>query len=153
LWEVNSEECVATLVHDNPTAVFGTSPPAVLDCSVTNKGRGIVLGMYDGTLRLWDIPSQKQVQVFYGHVDCVNACGVLEDESTIVSASRDSSLKIWSMNSGRCELTLQGHDQGVPDFAVVPNSLNIVSVSFDGTIRIWDIRTRKHFRTMRIYED
>jgi len=115
---------------------------------VTNKGTGIVSGLQDGTLRLWDIPSQKQVQVFNGHTKSVAACGVLDDESTIVSASADSSLKIWSMKSGRCEAKLQGHDDWVNDFAVVPNSLNIVSASYDGTMRIWDIRTRKCFRTL-----
>ena len=93
-----------------------------------SNGR-VVSGSGDGTLKVWDVSSERCLHTLSGHtdwarrrrpvkpcVDCsptprraqVNCVAALPD-GHVVSGSRDDKLKVWDASSGQCLRTLTRH--------------------------------------------
>lgn len=53
----------------------------------------LVSGSRDGTARVWDVMSGRQLGVCRGHTDCVIGVGM--HDSHIVTASWDGDLRCW----------------------------------------------------------
>ncbi len=82
---------------------FGT----VWGCAYSPDGKTFVSASQDGTLKLWDAETGKEMRTLTGHKDSVNSCAYSPDGTRLVSASDDHTLKLWDAASGQCLKTLQ----------------------------------------------
>jgi WD40 repeat protein len=125
------------LEADEPVAFEGHSD-SVNDFAVTADGQ-IVSASQDGTLRVWDVQTARELLVLAGHESGVRAVALTGD-GRAVSASEDGTLRVWHLATGRELALLAGHEDGVSVVAVTGGG-RAVSGSDDGTLRIWDIAT------------
>ncbi|ETO14244.1 hypothetical protein RFI_23122, partial [Reticulomyxa filosa] len=109
---------------------------------------------WDKTIRIWDIETTKQFNVFKGHTDNVISVkyGSNKLVNTILSGSWDTSVRLWDIRSGKQTQVFNGHTDYVYAVEYSPfviknssdNSRVICSGSWDNTIRFWDIRSNKN---------
>lgn len=98
----------------------------------------IVCGLEDGTLKIWNIHTNKCVTIIKEHHTAVICCSRISDLN-IVTGSKDQTLKIWNIQTGICEVTLMGHNETVKCCNVSNDGL-IISGSNDNTLKIWNVK-------------
>ena len=116
--------------------------------AVTPDGQRAVSGSLDGTLKVWDLESGKELQTLSGHRVIVQVVAVTPDGQRAVSGSLDGTLKVWDLESGKELQTLFGHRGDVGAVAVTPDGQRAVSGSSDGTLKVWDLESGKELQTL-----
>ncbi|KAI0312185.1 hypothetical protein OF83DRAFT_1270414, partial [Amylostereum chailletii] len=124
--------------------VFSGHTSSVTSVAFSPDGTQIVSGLYDSTVRLWDVSSGKQVgDPLQGHTDLVTSVAFSSDETQIVSGSWDNTVRLWDVASGKqVGDPLQGHTGWVNSVAFSPDGTQIVSGSADNTVHLWDVASR-----------
>ncbi|ETO12435.1 G-protein beta WD-40 repeats containing protein [Reticulomyxa filosa] len=122
---------------------------------IGGNGYTICSGSIDNTIRIWDIETTKQLNVFEGHEHWIrsvkygpNELGVIGGANTILSGSNDKSVRLWDIRSGQQIQMFNGHTSIVCAVEHLPLLVNssqhaICSGSKDNTIQFWDIRSNK----------
>ncbi|ETO10832.1 hypothetical protein RFI_26544, partial [Reticulomyxa filosa] len=112
---------------------------------IGGNGYTICSGSLDKTIRIWDIETTKQLNIFNGHYYFVYSVKYGSNEllSTILSGSFDKSVRLWDIRSGQQIQIFNGHKYYVYAVEYSPfmiknssgNSNVICSGSWDNTIR------------------
>lgn len=97
----------------------------------------------DRTVRMWDMPEQKETCRFDAHSDYVRA-GVVspENPSVIMSGSYDGTVRLWDMRMSEQNGQAMRMDHGAPveDVLVYPTGGSGIAVSAGGPfLRVWDL--------------
>ncbi|KAL0565161.1 SCF ubiquitin ligase complex subunit cdc4, partial [Marasmius crinis-equi] len=101
------------------------------------RGRTLVSGSYDCTVRVWDIATGKCRFVLVGHEKKVYSVVLDPNRHITASGSMDGTVRVWSTLTGTCLHVLTGHTSLVGLLGLSPSHL--VSASADSTLRIWDV--------------
>lgn len=112
-------------------------------------GEILASGSHDQTVRLWDIQTQRCLQVLEGHKDGVRALAFDPDAQRLASGGSDQTIRLWDVQTGICLNVLQGHTGGVFTLAFTADDQQLISGSFDQTIRVWDPQTGKSVKVLR----
>jgi len=103
---------------------------------------------FDGTLRLWDSNSGKQLFLLEGHDNGELIFGAEElSEGRLLSWSGDGTLRLWDSNNGKPLTVLEGHTGKVTGVDVLSDD-RLLSWSNDGTLRLWDGNSGKPLAVM-----
>uniref|UniRef100_A0A0W0FFP9 Putative WD40 repeat-like protein n=1 Tax=Moniliophthora roreri TaxID=221103 RepID=A0A0W0FFP9_MONRR len=100
------------------------------------RGRTLVSGSYDCTVRVWDIVNGVCRWVLIGHTQKVYSVVLDPARNQTMSGSMDGTVRIWSTSLGTCLHVLTGHTSLVGLLGLSPTHL--VSAAADSTLRIWD---------------
>ncbi|KAJ1679550.1 hypothetical protein EV182_001823, partial [Spiromyces aspiralis] len=103
---------------------------------------------YDGSWRLWDIPTRKELLLQEGHCREVFALKFQDDGALAASGGLDGVACVWDLRSGRQILAMEGHAKEIYGLDWSPNGYHIATASADNTIRILDLRKRQHLYTI-----
>ncbi|CCA76249.1 related to WD40-repeat protein (notchless protein) [Serendipita indica DSM 11827] len=106
----------------------------------SSDGLVIISGSRDGTLRLWNSETGRQIGLpFEGHTDQVNSVAFSPDSRHIVSCSNDKTVRLWDVETGDQVLPpLEGHTSWVNSVAFSPDACHVASGSHDCTVRLWN---------------
>ena len=113
-------------------------PNTALCVSFTPDETGVISGMADGNLLLWDIETKSIVKEYFGHSSYVLDVTFNHNGKLIASCSKDGTVRLWETQSGRSIHIFTGQSVGKNSVAFSPNDERIVSGSEDGSICIWD---------------
>jgi WD40 repeat protein len=116
--------------------------------AVTRDGRWALSGSKDRTVRLWDLPTGRELKRFQGHEDEVSDVAISDDGRLAVSASLDRTVRIWDTGSGRELRRLKGHERKVRAVALSRDARLILSGSEENPLRLWDVATGQELRRL-----
>lgn len=68
--------------------------------AISEDNRYLVSASADGTLKVWDMTSERQINALVGHADEVWCVAISPDNEIVVSGSRDGSIRLWRLKSG-----------------------------------------------------
>jgi WD40 repeat protein len=122
--------------HDGAVSCVALSP----------DGRRAISGGDDGTLRLWDLTSGKEVRRFEGHREAVSAVAFSADGRLAASGGRDRTVRVWEVDGGRERARLEGHLGKVLCVTFSPRGDWLLSGGDDTTLRLWDVEKAREVR-------
>ncbi len=114
---------------------------AVNTAEFSCDGQRIVTASDDGTARLWDVASAKELLQLRGHAGAVESAALSCDGQSIVTAGADKTARVWDARTGQLKLTLTGHADRIERARWSRDGQYIVTASDDGTARVWDAAT------------
>ncbi|KAJ1916504.1 SCF ubiquitin ligase complex subunit cdc4 [Tieghemiomyces parasiticus] len=103
--------------------------------TLVGKGRIVVSGSYDATVRVWDVMEGTCLWRLTGHMQRVYSVALADDRKRCMSGSLDSNVRVWSLVDGTCLYVLEGHHNLVGLLQLTPNYL--ISAGADSTLRVW----------------
>ena len=110
-------------------------------------GKRLVTASYDGTARIWDASSGRQLLVLQGHGGPVLSAAFSPDGRRIATGSFDKTARIWEASTGR-QLFVLRHDSRVRSVAFSPDGTQLVTASYDDNARIWDAMTGRQIHLL-----
>lgn len=121
-------------------AEVGHSGP-VRAVAISRDGRWVLTASDDGSARLWQADSGKEVRRFEGYDGGVSAVDFDPAGGRVLTAGTDSAARLWDMATGRVVKTLLGHTGPLTSAAWSPSGSHIVAGGHDGTASLWDVQS------------
>jgi len=113
---------------------------AVWSIALTPDEKTLVMGLEDGHIIVYDIPTDKIRQRLKEHEGPVFGIEFFPDGKRFVSASDDGSIRIWNLEDLRKSQSTMNSPNGVRALALDRHGLNIATGDRGGTINIWDVK-------------
>lgn len=139
LWDWRREQVIRDLIgHEGPTneAVFSPDGQRLATCG------------QDGTARLWDASSGRQMAVLRGHGGThVGHVAFTPDGERIVTTT--NRINVFDLRTGARLMALRGHTAGIAALDVSADGTRAATASEDGTARVWDLGTGRELQVLR----
>ncbi|TBE74382.1 TIR domain-containing protein [Rhizobium ruizarguesonis] len=107
----------------------------------------------DKTLRLWDLPSGKQIGLSIQFTSPLDGALLTKDGSRALSWSADNTLQLWDLASGKQICPPMQHQGEIFGALLVPDGGRALSWSDDNKLRQWDLLTGQQIGTSIQHED
>src|SRR5262249_3592638 len=108
------------------------------------SGKRILSGSADGSLKVWNTETGKDLFTLDAHKVGVTGVAVRFDGKRLASAGHDGRVKVWDAESGRELLSLGGGFCSIQCVAFSPDGKRIVAGSGNGRLQeltVWDAET------------
>ena len=134
-------------LHLNLKTLYGHLGP-VVSTAFSPDSQRVVTGSDDGTARMWDVATGKELLIFRGHTDAVTAVAFSPDGKLVISGSQDRTAKIWEAVSGKELFSLAGHTAGIRCVAFSPDGQRFATGGKDAVAKIWNLRSRQELLSL-----
>jgi WD40 repeat protein len=135
------EQLLGTIHRQIPNATF---------VKVSTNPQRALVACADGTVRLWNIPANREERLYFGHTNSVMALAISPDGEWFASGSKDATVKLWSFARNDELRTLAGHTSAVTAVACRGGEPGVLSGSGDGMLIFWDLaRPRRYLQPNR----
>ena len=123
----------------------------------TSGGARIVTASADGTARIWDAHTGKQLAVLSSAaapagaaaeavVEVTSACFSPAGDA-IATTHSDGTVRIWDAAAGTVRRVLQGHSYAALSAAFSPDGRQLVTSGVDRSVRLWDAASGEELKT------
>ena len=114
-------------------------PGEVRAVAFSADGRTAVAPSFDGTARMFDLRTGKQLRVFQPALpERIGAIDITRDGGLVATGNDTKLIRIWNPRTGRQLRTLEGHLGDVRALRFSPDGRLLLSVSRDRSLRAWD---------------
>jgi len=114
------------------------------DCTAVVSGSGEPFA--DGTLRLWDAATGKELRRFVGHERGLGGLAICPDGKMLATTSEDGTARLWDLKTGK-ELHKLTVGRG-PTFGVAFSPDGKLLATGDVAVTLWDIKTGKQLHEL-----
>jgi serine/threonine protein kinase/dipeptidyl aminopeptidase/acylaminoacyl peptidase len=118
-------------------------PSPIYSATYSSDDRSVVVVREDGTARLLDSDTYREILVYRGHLFNVFSAGFSPDGQYLVTSSRDLSARLWNPSTGEQLRVFEGHSADVASAVFSPDGRYIATASWDGSVRVWDTDYRQ----------
>jgi WD40 repeat protein len=133
VWDATTARPNATL-HGNVQGVY--------DAGFNATGDQVVSAGRDHTVRVWTL-GNRDLAVFSGHADRVNAIAFQPHGDLLASASADGSVRLWTVPTGTLVFSLTNPAQDYSPLAFSPDGRLLAVADADAEVNVWDVGARK----------
>ncbi|WNG22447.1 WD40 repeat domain-containing protein [Cystobacter fuscus] len=135
LWSLSGGSALAPGAFEPGTVTLAVSPDREL----------IAAGGTDGTVRVLEASSGRQVLGLSGVTGSVRGLAFAPDGKTL-AAGGERDVTLWSLPSGSVAGQLAGHTAKIWALAFDSTGSRLASGGADGTVRLWDVGRRQQLR-------
>jgi len=114
-------------------------PTWVTALAFSPDGRTLASGHDDGTVRFWDVASQKLVGEVRAHPQAVSAVAFSPSGDHVATAGEDRSVRVWDGYSHKQVAELVSHTDRVPALGWSADGALLVSAGWDTSARVWTL--------------
>ncbi|WP_322763234.1 pentapeptide repeat-containing protein, partial [Frankia sp. Cr2] len=100
----------------------------------------------DGTVRLWETTTGRELRSLTGHSGPVWSVGFSPDGAILASAGDDGTVRLWETTTGEQLRTLTGHTDRVWSVGFSPDGTILASAGDDGTVWLRETTTGRQLR-------
>jgi RNA polymerase sigma factor (sigma-70 family) len=104
-------------------------------------GTALAAAGRDGTLRLWEGASGKEIRRLKGHRGQIHALAFSPDDKTLVAGGEDGAVHLWAWRTGRRLGHFRAHAGAVSTIAFSLDAKVLASGGNDRTVCFWDAAT------------
>jgi WD40 repeat protein len=115
----------------------------------SRDGKILASASWDGTIKLWDTRSGRELRTLAGHGWGVYKAVFSPDGKQLASASRDGTVKIWDVATGANKRTLVADSLAVKSVAWSPDGKVLASSGNEGVVKLWDAASGKELRMLK----
>jgi WD40 repeat protein len=123
--------------------IFVGHSDQVSSVAFSPDGQMVLTGSADGTARLWEMASGRQLGIVAGHSDQVSSVAFSPDGKLVLTGSWDKTARLWETGSGKHMSILAGHSDQVRSVAFSPDGRMVLTGSNDATVRLWETGSGK----------
>ena len=139
LWNINSRNEIATLQHNEYVLALAFSP----------NGQLLAAGEYGGSIRIWDVATQRVVAQFEGDTSGVYTLVFSPDGRTLASAGYQGLIKLWTVSDWTLQGTLQNFGTAYSlDFS--PNGKALASAAHT-KVTLWSVESGEEIGSLTGY--
>src|SRR5207237_1054321 len=102
-------------------------------------GKRLASASQDGTVKVWDSATGRELLTFGGHADRVNAVAFSPDGKLLASAGGDRIARLWDADSGAAKLAQQVHTTSVYQIVFSPDSQAFATCGADSVAKLHDL--------------
>jgi WD40 repeat protein len=111
-------------------------------------GGRLASASFDGTARVWDVPTGRTLWTLRGHEGVVYHLAFSPDGKRLATASWDETARVWDLETGKTVCELRGHTGPVNRVSFRPDGKRLATLANDQTLRLWDAETGAPVRTL-----
>ena len=116
---------------------------AVRDMALAPNGRKIVVGSADGSVRLLDVRTRKQVAALAEGGSPIVSVGFARAGSIVAAGSEDGAVRLWDARSGDQAAPALKAKRTLAASAISRDARRAAAIDADGNVWLWDVGTRK----------
>ena len=110
-------------------------------------GKTLAGGCGDGTIKLWDLATAREIRTLNGHSAWIPAMAFSSDGKMLASASADDTARLWDVATGQ-GTTLHGHLNEVWAIAIAPDGGTVATgTKKDGIVSLWSTTPKPREQT------
>lgn len=133
-------------------ALQGHGAPIKYIAFSRTNARLLASGSRDGTARVWDVATGKELHRLDHHKRAVTWLSFVSNDETLLSADYSGTLRAWDIATGEERYSVR-IDPRSCCFAASPDGSRVVSAESDGRIRVWDAGRGTQIRAVRLVKD